>query len=434
MQIKSNEKKENSTVELVIEVGADEFNAAIDKVYSRQKKNIALPGWRKGKAPRKMVEAMYGARIFYDDAIEMVYPGAYEQALKEAGIEAVAYPTVEILQADKNGFSFKAVVTVRPEVRVFDYKGMAASKAQVTVSDEDVEKELRTYIDRATRLVSVDREARTGDVLSIDFEGSVDGEPFEGGSAENYSLELGSQSFIPGFEEQLEGVKAGEVREVNVTFPEDYHSKDLTGAAAVFKVTVHEVKERQVPDIDDEFAKDVSEFDTLEEFKASLADGIREKKQKDVDADFENRLVQMLVDEHMECDVPEAMVDYQTDRELDEFVRRVQAQGIRFEDYMRITHNSVNDVRAQIKEQARISVHMMLALEAVAQAEGLEVSPEELEAEYARVSDEHVIDVEQVKKLLPERDVRGDLLRKKAVDVLVSTAQVTPEGEENTAQ
>lgn len=435
MNIKSNEKKENSTVELVIEVGADEFNAAIDKVYKRQRKNIALPGWRKGKAPRKMVEAMYGSQIFYEDAIELAYPDAYAKALEETGIESVAYPKLEVQEVGKNGFTFKAVVTVRPEVRVFDYKGMTAPKAEVSVSDEDVEQELKPFIDRATRLVSVEREAHKGDTVTIDFEGFKDGVPFEGGKAENYSLELGSGAFIPGFEDQLEGAKAGEERDLNVTFPENY-AEGLSGAAAVFKVKVHEVKERQVPEIDDEFAKDVSEFDTLDEFKKKLADDLRERRQKDVDNAFENELVRQLVEEHMECDVPEAMVAYQADQRLEDYIQRVQAQGVRFEDYLRMTNISLDSLRAQARESADVGVRTMLALEAVVQAEGLEVSQEELDAEFAKLGEQYAMTPEQTKTFLHEKDVKTDLLNKKAAELLVATAHVAPpaEDKEETAE
>ena len=257
MNIKSNEKKENSAIELVIQVSAEEFEAAINKVYNRQKKNITLPGFRKGKAPRKMVETMYGAQVFYEDAIEESYPAAYEKALEETGIEPVAYPKLEIQEVGKDGYTFKALVTVRPEVSIKDYKGMAIAKNEVKVTAADIKNELKPYIDRASRLVSVERKAKKGDTAVIDFEGFKDGVPFEGGKGENYSLELGSGSFVPGFEDQVIGMKAGDEKDIDITFPEDY-TPELAGAAVVFKVKVHEVKEKQEPEVDDEFAKDVS--------------------------------------------------------------------------------------------------------------------------------------------------------------------------------
>jgi trigger factor len=421
MNIKSNEKKENSTIELVIEVGAAEFDAAINKVYNKQKKSISLPGFRKGKAPRKMVEAMYGAQVFYEDAIEEAYPAAYSAALEEAGIESVAYPKLEILEVGKEGFSFKATVTVKPEVTVKDYKGMSAPKADVKVSAADVKAELQTYIDRASRLVTVERKAKKGDTVLIDFEGFREGVAFDGGKAENYSLELGSGSFVPGFEDQLIGVKAGEEKDLDITFPEDY-AADLAGAAVVFKVKVHEVKERQEPTVDDEFAKDVSEFDTLADFKKSLSDKLKERRQEQADREFENALVQKLV-ENMEGEIPEAMVDYQADKQIQDYAMRVQSQGFKFEDYLSMMGMSLEDMRAQAKESAARSVRVNLALEAVANAENFEVTDEEVEAEVAKLSEEYSMEADQVRAAVSVDDLKHDLRNRKAVDLIVSTAK-----------
>ena len=277
MNVKSVEKQEKSTVELVIEVGREEFQAAIEKVYKKQRGNITVPGFRKGHAPRKIIEGMYGSGVFYEDAINELYPEAYAQAIEQEKLDAVAWPKVEIVDVGKDGFSFKALVTVRPEVTLGEYKGLTAEKNDVNVTDEDVDNELKPYISRATRMVTVEREAKNGDTVVIDFEGFKDGEPFAGGKGEGHSLELGSGSFVPGFEEQLVGAKAGDEKELDITFPEDYHA-DLAGKAVVFKVKVHEVKEKQEPVVDDEFAKDVSEFDTLEEFRKSLAERVKERR------------------------------------------------------------------------------------------------------------------------------------------------------------
>ena len=422
MNIKSNEKKENSTIELVIQVGADEFNAAIDKVYNRQKKNITLPGFRKGKAPRKMVEAMYGAEVFYEDAIEEAYPAAYSAALEEAGIEPVAYPKLEIQEVGKDGFTFKAVVTVKPEVKVKDYKGMTAPKADVQVTDADVKAELKTYIDRASRLVTVDREAKKGDTVVIDFEGFKDGVAFEGGKGENYSLELGSGSFVPGFEDQLIGAEAGDEKDLDITFPEDY-AADLAGAAVVFKVKVHEVKERQEPTVDDEFAKDVSEFDTLAELEKSLREKLEKTRKERADQEFENALVQQLVD-NMECEVPEAMVEYQADQMVQDYANRVQSQGFRFEDYLNMMGTTLDQMRQQAKESAGRQVRQNLALEAVADAEGFEITDDEVEAEIARLAGEYDMEADQVRAAVPVEDLKHDLRGKKAVELIVSTAKV----------
>ena len=295
MNIKSNEKKENSAIELVIEVGAAEFQAAIDKVYNRQKMKINIPGFRKGKAPRKMVEKMYGAEIFYEDAISLAYPSAYEDALEETGIKPVAYPQLEVLDVSADGFTFKATITIKPEATVKEYKGLPVTKTEVKVTAADVKAELKPYIDRASRLVSVERKAKKGDTAVIDFEGFKDGEPFQGGKGENYSLELGSGSFVPGFEEQVIGMKAGDEKDLDITFPENY-TPELAGAAVVFKVKVHEVKEKQEPEVDDEFAKDVSEFDTLDEFKKDLGEKLKIRRQEQADRDFEAAVIDALIE------------------------------------------------------------------------------------------------------------------------------------------
>ena len=324
MNIKSNEKKENSTFELVIEVGAAEFQAAVDKVYNRQKSRINIPGFRKGKAPRKMVEKMYGAEIFFEDAISLAYPDAYEAALKETGIEPVAYPQLEVLEVSASGFTFKATITVKPEATIKDYKDLPVAKPEVKVSAADVKAELKPYIDRASRLVSVDRKAKKGDTAVIDFEGFRDGVPFQGGKGENFSLELGSGSFVPGFEDQVIGMKAGDEKDLDITFPENY-TPELAGAQVVFKVKVHEVKEKQEPEVDDEFAKDVSEFDTLDEFKKDLGEKLKVRRQEQADRDFENAVIDALI-EKLECDVPQAMIDYRADKMLEDYANRIQSQ------------------------------------------------------------------------------------------------------------
>lgn len=422
MNIKSNEKKENSTVELVIEVGAAEFQAAIDKVYNKQKKNIMIPGFRKGKAPRKMVEKMYGAEVFYEDAISEAYPAAYDAALAEAGIESVAWPTLEVLDVNQDGFSFKATITVKPEATVKKYKGLVVAKPTVRVTAADVKAELKPYIDRASRLVSVERKAKKGDTAVIDFEGFKDGVPFEGGKGENYNLELGSGTFIPGFEDQVIGMKAGDEKDLNVTFPEDYNAADLAGAAVVFKVKVHEIKERQEPTVDDEFAKDVSEFDTLEEFKKDLSDKLRARRQEQADRDYENAVVDQLI-ENLECDVPEAMIDYRADKMMEEYAQRLQSQGIPMETYMQIMGVSADDLRAQAKESAGRAVRSALALEAVAAAEKIEVTDADVDAEITRLSGEHGMSEEQVRAAVNVEDVRLDLASQKALELVKASAK-----------
>lgn len=421
MNIKSNEKKENSTYELVIEVGAAEFQAAIDKVYNRQKNRISVPGFRKGKAPRKMVEKMYGAEIFYEDAISLAYPDAYEGALKEAGLDPVAYPQLEVLDVSASGFTFKATVTVKPEAAVKDYKGLPVAKPDVKVSAADIKAELKPYIDRASRLVSVDRKAKKGDTAVIDFEGFKDGVPFQGGKGENYSLELGSGSFVPGFEDQVIGMKAGEEKELDITFPEDY-TPELAGAQVVFKVKVHEVKEKQEPEVDDEFAKDVSEFDTLDEFKKDLGDKLKARRQEQADRDFEAAVIDALI-EKLECDVPEAMVDYRADKMLEDYANRIQSQGIKFEDYLRMMGMTMDDMRAQSKTAAGRSVRSDLALEAVAAAEGIEVLDADVEEEVAKLAEQYGMEQDKVRSIIKDEDLRRDLAVRKALELVKSSVK-----------
>lgn len=416
MNIKSNEKKENSTYELVIEVGAAEFQAAIDKVYSRQKNRINVPGFRKGKAPRKMVEKMYGAEIFFEDAISLAYPDAYESALKETGINPVAYPKLEVLDVSADGFTFKAIVTVKPEASIRDYMGMAVAKPDVKVSAADIKAELKPYIDRASRLVSVERKAKKGDIAVIDFEGFKDGEPFQGGKGENYSLELGSGSFVPGFEEQVIGMKAGDEKDLDITFPENY-TPELAGASVVFKVKVHEVKEKQEPTVDDEFAKDVSEFDTLDDFKKDLGEKLKARRQEQADRDFEAAVIDALL-EKLECEVPQAMVDYRADKMLEDYGNRIQGQGIGFEDYLRMMGMSMDDMRAQSKSAADRAVRSDLALEAVAAAEGIEISDADIDEEIGKLAEQYSMEVDKVRSIVNTEDVRHDLTVRKALELV----------------
>lgn len=416
MNIKSNEKKENSTFELVIEVGAAEFQAAIDKVYNRQKNRINIPGFRKGKAPRKMVERMYGAEIFFDDAISLAYPDAYEAALKETGIKPVAYPQLEVLEASADGFTFKATITVKPEASVKDYKGLSVAKPDVKVTAADIKGELKPYIDRASRLVSVERKAKKGDTAVIDFEGFKDGVPFQGGKGENYSLELGSGSFVPGFEDQVIGMKAGEEKELDITFPENY-TPELAGAQVVFKVKVHEVKEKQEPEVDDEFAKDVSEFDTLEEFKKDLGEKLKARRQEQADRDFEEAVITALL-EKLECEVPQAMVDYRGDKMLEDYANRIQSQGVGFEDYLRMVGLTLDDMKAQSKTAAERAVRSDLALEAVAAAEGIEITDAEVDEELGKLAEQYSMELDKVKAVVNAEDVRHDLCVRKALELV----------------
>ena len=422
MKVTSVEKKEKSTVELTIQVEADAFEAAVQKAYEKERKNIGVPGFRKGKAPRKIIEGMYGTGVFYEEAINQVYPGAYAQAVEEQKLDDVGYPKIEIVEVGKDGLTFKALVSVRPEVKLGTYKGLTASKDVAKVTDKDVDEELKPYIDRATRLVSVDRAAQNGDTVVIDFEGFDNGEAFDGGKGENYDLKLGAGMFVPGFEEQLVGAKAGEEKDLDITFPEDYHP-GLAGKAVVFHVKVKEVKEPQAPVVDDEFAKDVSEFETMDAFRKSLAEKIADRRSKQADADFENQVLEQLI-ENMECEIPDGMVDVQLDRLMEDYAMRLQSQGISMEDYQKMMGVNGDIVRESARPSALRQVQMQLALTAVADAENIEVTDEEVQAEIDRLAKQYNIDVEQVKAAVPVEDLKKDLRLRKASDLVIAEAKV----------
>ena len=421
MKVTNVEKKEKSTVELTIQVEADAFEAAIQKVYLKNRGRMNVPGFRKGKAPRKIIEGMYGTGVFYEDAINECYPAAYEQAVKEQGLDDVGYPKMEIVEAGKEGFTFKALVSVRPEVKLGEYKGLTAPKEKVEVTEEDIDGELKPYIDRATRLVSVKRKAKKGDTAVIDFEGFDNGTPFDGGKGENYDLKLGAGMFVPGFEEQVIGMKAGEEKDIDITFPEDYHA-DLAGKAVVFHVKVNEVKESQAPEVDDEFAKDVSEFDTLADFRKDLGEKLQQRKEAQAKSDFENAVLEQLV-ENMECEIPDGMVEAQTDRLMDDYAMRLQSQGIPMDQYMSMMGMTPEVMRASAKPAALKQVQVELALTAVAKAEGIEVSDEECEAEVAKLAEQYKMEADQVKAIVTMDSLRKDLSLRKANDVVLSSAK-----------
>lgn len=422
MKVTSVEKKEKSTVELTIQVEADAFEAAVQKAYEKERKNIGVPGFRKGKAPRKIIEGMYGSGVFYEDAINDLYPEAYAQAIEQEKLDAVAWPKVEIVDVGKEGLTFKALVTVRPEVKLGEYKGLTAEKAEVAISDEDVDNELKPFINRATRMVTVERAAETGDTVVIDFEGFLDGKPFDGGKAEGHSLELGSGSFVPGFEEQLVGAKAGDEKELNITFPEDYHA-ELAGKAVVFKVKVHEVKAKELPEVDDEFAKDVSEFDTLADFKKDLGEKLKERRETQNQRDFEAALMEQVMD-NMEVEIPDAMVEYEADNLVNDMAQRIQAQGIPFDQYLAMTGMTMDIMREQAKAAALERVRRELALGAIVAAENITISDEELEEEYKRLAEQYHMDVDKVKAAVTADSIRKEQSYHKAEHVVYDSAKV----------
>ncbi len=423
MSLKSCEKVEKSQVVLTIEVGPAEFEAAIEKAYQKMRKKINVPGFRPGKAPRKIIEGMYGAEVFFEEAINIAFPDAYESAVKEQELQVVGYPSVELEgECTKEGFTFKATTPVYPEVTLGQYKGLSAEKEEVKVMAADVNERLKTLQERNTRLVSVERAAKEGDTAVIDFEGFLDGVPFEGGKGENHSLELGSHSFVPGFEEQVVGMKAGEEKDLDITFPEDYHA-DLAGKAVVFKVKVHEVKEKEVPELDDEFAKDVSEFDTLKDLKADLKKQITEERQKAADRAFEDAVMEKAA-EGITAEIPDAMVEGQCRQFLDNFKMQIAQQGIPYEQYMQITGMDEAKLLEDAKEPALRQVKMDLTVAAIIKAENLEATDEEVEAEYQKLAEQYGMDLEMVKKYLTAEQIKDQLVSQKAVAVVVDSAEV----------
>ena len=419
------EKLEKSMVELQFSVDAEVVNKAAAEVFKRDGKKYSVQGFRKGKAPRHLIEKLYGADIFLYDALNDLFPAEYEAAVKEAGIEIVGRPevSVETLTAEE-GATLTVKVAVVPEVKVSDYKGLNVEKTITKVTDADVDAELKQMQERNGRECTREGASENGDTVDIDFEGFVDGVAFEGGKAENFNLKLGSGQFIPGFEEQCVGHTAGEEFDVNVTFPAEYQAEELAGKAATFKIKLHEVKYIELPELDDEFAKDVSEYDTLDALKDSIRIGKQENLDKQAELEMENDLVDMVV-EKMEGDIPQAMYDERMDEMLNDFAFRVEQQGLKFEDYLKYMGQSVEQFRNAFAPQAEKQVKIRLALEAVAAAEGIVASDEEVEAKLQEMADQYKMELDKVKELVNAEDLKKDLAVNKAIDFLKADANVT---------
>ena len=429
MSVKSCEKLDKSKVALTIEADAAAFEAAINKAYLQQRSKISVPGFRPGKAPRKMIESMYGAEVFYEEAVNILLPDAYEAAVKEQELKVVGYPEVELESCGKDGVVFKCTVAVYPEVTLGQYKGLEAPKAEVNVTDEDVDNRLNEMADRNSRLVSVEREIQKGDTADIDFEGFDNGVAFDGGKGENFDLEIGSGSFVPGFEDQLIGMKAGEEKDIDITFPENY-TPELAGKPVVFHVKVNEVKEKQVPAIDDEFAKDVSEFDTLKDLKADIKKKLTAERTESAQRAFEDVLMAKVA-EGIEADIPEEMVELQAERMMEQFKQQLASQGIPFDQYLKMTGTTEADFLSQAHGPAQEQVRMDLAVEAIIKAEGLESTDDEVNAEMQKLADKYGMDLESVKKYLPAAQVREQVIREKVVKLVADSAvAVAPEAEE----
>lgn len=427
MSVKSCEKLEKSMVALTVEVSAGEFEAAVEKAYRKQRGSIRVPGFRPGKAPRKMIENMYGAGVFYEEAVNEALPDAYTAAVKEQELEVVGYPEVELLSVGKEGFSFKATVAVYPEVTLGQYKGVEAPKAEVSVTDEDVEGRIKEMADRNSRMVSVeDRAVAKGDIANIDFEGFLDGVPFDGGKSDSFDLEIGSGQFVPGFEDQVAGMSISEEKDINITFPEDYHA-DLAGKAVVFHVKVNAIKVKEIPALDDEFAKDVSEFDTLEELKKDVREKMLAEREEGAKRAFEDAAMAKVA-AGIQADIPDAMIEEQARRFVDNFRMQLQSQGVPYEQYMKMTGMEEEKLMADAKAPAEGQVRMDLAIAAIVKAEGLEASDEDVEAEYNKMAGQYGMDVENVKKYLNDDVIKEQIVRAKAVELVAAAAvPVKPE-------
>ena len=425
MALKSANKIDTNTYELVVTVDSETFTKACTQAYMKERKNIQLPGFRKGKATEGMIEKFYGEGVFFEDALDIVYPAAVTAAFDEAGIEAVDAPyDLEVpVMSKAEGVEMKMKVTTYPEVKLGDYKGLKVEKIETEATDEDVENELKSVQERNSRLIVVeDRAAEVGDTATIDFEGFVDGEAFEGGKGENYPLELGSGSFIPGFEEQVAGHKIDEEFDVNVTFPEEY-TEELAGKEAVFKCKIHEIKTKELPELDDDFAQDVSEFDTLDEYKADLKKQITEKKEADAKTETENKLLDMVV-EGIEAEIPEVMFTKRQDEMLQDYAYRLQMQGIDLNTYLQYMGQDVESFKATMRDSAEKQVKVSMALRAIIEAEKLDATEEELAAEAAKLGEQYGMDAEQVRKALSDEQLGEDVKRNKAVDLIVNHAVI----------
>lgn len=420
------EKLEKNMAKLTIEVSAEEFDAAIEQAYQKDKKKISLPGFRKGKAPRKMIEKMYGTGVFYEDAANIVIPKAYSEAAKECGEEIVSQPEISVTQIGAGQpFIFTAEVALKPAVTLGDYKGVEVEKTPVEVSEEEVDKEVDKERENNSRTIDVDdRAVEKGDMIKLNFEGFVDGTPFEGGKAEDYSLTIGSGSFIPGFEDQLIGAKIGEEVEVNVTFPEEYHAAELKGKPAVFKCTVNEIKVKELPEADDEFAKDVSEFDTLAEYKDDIRAKLLEKKAADAKREKQNKTVAKAV-ENATMEIPEAMITEQVRRMADDFARRLQSQGLSMDQYMQFTGLTMDALAQQMRPEALKRIQNSLVLEAIAKAENIEVSDEKVNEEIEKMAAAYKMEADKLKELIGDAEkeqMKSDLAIQAAVDMITDAA------------
>ena len=429
------ENLEKSMAKITITVDADAFEEAMVKSYNKNKKNISIQGFRKGKAPRKMVEKLYGPEVFYEDAANFAIPDAYEEAAKESGLEIVSRPEIDVVEIEKGkDFVFTATVAVKPEVTLGDYKGIEVEKKTVKVMAADVNAEIDKVREQNSRMITVEnRGIKKDDTAVIDFEGFVDGEPFQGGKGEDYSLVIGSHSFIDTFEDQLVGKKAGEEVDVNVTFPEEYHEASLKGKPALFKVTVKEIKKKELPKLDDEFASEVSEFETLKEYKASVKKNLTERRKEEAKREKENEVVEKVV-ENITVELPEPMVDEQTKQMNKEIAGRLSSQGLSFDQYMQMTGMTVDALMGQMKPEAEKRIRTRLALEAIVDAEKIKATAKDIDKEIENMANMYQMEVDKIKEMIGDAEkeqIGKDLAVQKAVDFVVKNAVEVEPAEED---
>ncbi len=420
--VKAN-KVDTNRVELEIEVGAEEFEKAVAAAYKKNIGKFNVPGFRKGKAPRAYVEKIYGEGVFYEDAVNAIYPSALEEAIEASGYEYVEDKIdFDVTEVGANGLKFKAVITVKPEIEVTEYKGFKAAKKTVSVKEADVNAELAKLQDRNSRLVTVeDRAAQNGDTVVFDFDGYVDDVAFDGGKSENFSLVLGSGQFIPGFEDQIVGKKPEEEFDVNVTFPEEYHAENLAGKPAVFKCKLHEIKAKELPELNDDFAKDYSEFDTLEELKADTKANIKKQREAAAEEAFETDIINLLVD-RVKGEIPEAMYENRVNDSVRDFGYRLQSQGLDLDTYLKYTGMDMDAFRNGFREQAEKTVKVRLALEKIVELEKIEPTAEEIDAEFAKMAEQYKMDVEKIKSFVSDKELAKDLAVSKAMELVKANA------------
>lgn len=425
MSLKSSNKVDTNRYELIVEVDGESFGKAIDRAYRKQVKKINVPGFRKGKAPKHVVEKMYGEGVFYDDAMQELYPMALENAAKEAGVKIVNDKMdLDVENVDKDGFTFKAVITVEPEVEINDYEGVKVTKKSTEVTDELVNEELEKVRDRNSRMITVtDRAVENGDSVVIDFEGFVDGVPFEGGKAENYNLAIGSNSFIPGFEEQILGHSTGEEFTITVSFPEDYQAEELAGKSSEFKINLHEIKSKELPEVDEDFVKDVSEKETVEEYKAELKEEVAKRLEAEAEEDQEKQIVEKLT-ELLQAEIPEAMYDSKVNDMIREFDMRLRSQGMDMQTYMQYMGMDIDGLKEAYKEQAEQRVKVRLALEKIAEKENFTADDAAIEEEYNKLAEQYNMPVEKVKELIAAEDLAVDIGVEKAMNFVKESAIV----------